>query len=126
MATRGKGVGRDVGREIGKSAVMTSVISARNLLRAAIVAAAAFELWYFSDSYRFAFVTLTGGKAPWLFNGWEAFAVGVAAPLCALAAAGLAIANRRLDVACLLLGAALLLYWSPIIPFVIAIALYGV
>lgn len=105
---------------------MTSVISARNLLRAAIVAAAALELWYFSDSYRFAFVTLTGGKAPWFLNIWETLAVGVAAPLCALAAAGLAVANVRLGVACLLLGAALLLYFSPIIPFVLAIAIYGI
>lgn len=105
---------------------MTSVISARHLLRAAIVAAAAFELWYFSDVYRFTYVTLTGGKAPWLLSIWETLAVGVAAPLCALAAAGLAIANVRLGVACLLLGAALLLYWSPIIPFVIAIAIHGI
>jgi hypothetical protein len=105
---------------------MTSVISARNLLRAAIVAAAAFQLWYFSGSYRFTFVTLTGGKAPWLLNSWEVLAHGVAAPLCALAAAGLAIANRRLGVACLLLGAALLLYFSPIIPFVIGVAIYGI
>lgn len=105
---------------------MTSAISARNLLRVTIVAAAAFELWYFSDAYRFTFVTLTGGKAPWLLNIWETLAHGVAAPLCALAAAGLAIANLRLGVACLLLGAALLLYWSPIIPFVIAITIYGV
>lgn len=111
---------------VGKDSGMTSVTSARNLLRAAIVAAAVFELWHFSDAYRFTLVTLTGGKAPWLLNIWETLAVGVGAPLCALAAAGLAIANRRLDVACLLLGAALLLYWSPIIPFVIAIALYGV
>ena len=105
---------------------MTSVTSARNLLRAAIVAAAALELWHFSDSYRKAFVTLTGGNAQWLLNGWEAFAVGVAAPLCALAAAGLAIANRRLGIACLLLGAALLLYWWPIIPFAIAVAIHGI
>lgn len=105
---------------------MTSVTLARNLLRAAIVAAAAFELWYFSDSYRKAFVTLTGGDAKWLLNGWEAFAVGVGAPLCALAAAGLAIADLRPGLAYLLLGAALLLYWSHIIPFVIAIAIYGI
>ncbi|MGV3633915.1 MAG: hypothetical protein ACO1NY_06160 [Pseudorhodoplanes sp.] len=102
------------------------MISAKMLPRAAIVAAAAFELWYFSDVYRFTFVTLTGGKAPWLYNAWEAFAVGLAAPLCALAAAGLAIANRRLAIACLLLGAALLLYFSPIIPFVLAIAIHGI
>jgi hypothetical protein len=105
---------------------MTSVISARNLLRAVIVAAAVFELWYFSDSYRFTLVTLTGGKAPWLLNIWEVLAHGVAAPLCALAAAALAIANRRLGVACALLGAAMLLYFSPIIPFVLAVAIYGI
>lgn len=104
---------------------MTRAISARSLLRAAIVAAAAFELWYFSDSYWKAFVTLTGGKAQWLLNGWEAFAVGVAAPLCAFAAAGLAIANRRLVIACLLLCAAMLLYFAPILPFAIAVMIYG-
>lgn len=105
---------------------MNRIMSATALLRAAIVAAAALELWYFSDSYRKAFVTLTGGDAQWLLNRWEVFAVGVAAPLCALAAAALAIANRRLCVACLLLVAALLLYWSPIIPFAIAVAIHGV
>lgn len=105
---------------------MAEVSLARNLLRAAIVAAAAFELWYFSDSYRSTFVTLTGGKASWLLNIWETLAHGVAAPLCALAAAGLAIANRRLGIACLLLGAALLFYFSPIIPFAIAVMIYGV
>lgn len=107
-------------------AKMTCVSLARNPLRAAIVAAAAFELWYFSDSYRFTVVTLTGGKAPWLLNIWETLAHGVAAPLCALAAAGLAIANRRLGIACLLLGVALLLYFSPIIPFVLAVMIHGI
>ncbi len=105
---------------------MTIATSARTLLRAAIVGVAALALWHFSDFYSKAFVTLTGGKAEWLLNRWEAFASGVAAPLCALAAAGLAIANRRLGMACLLLGAALLLYVSFIIPFILAIAIHGV
>ncbi len=104
---------------------MTIAISPRTLLRAAIVAAAALQLWYFSDFYWKAVVTLTGGEAQWLLNGWEAFASGVAAPLCALAAAALAIAWRRLMLACLLLGAALLLHVSFIIPFLIAIAIHG-
>jgi hypothetical protein len=105
---------------------MTGVTFKRNILRSAIVTAAAFELWHFSDDYWQAFVTLTGGEAQWLFNRWQAFAVGVAAPLCALAAAGLAIADRRLGIAGLLLVAALLLHWSPIIPFAIAVTIYGV
>lgn len=122
---REHGCGR-TGQRVGKGVGMTGLTFKRTILRATIVAAAAFELWYFSDDYWQAFVTLTGGQAQWLFNRWQAFAVGVAAPLCALAAAGLAIADRRLGIAGLLLVAALLLHWSPIIPFAIAVAIYGV
>jgi hypothetical protein len=105
---------------------MTIATSARTLLRAVIVGVAALALWHFSDFYGKAFVTLTGGEAQWMLNRWEAFASGVAAPLCALAAAAFAIAGRRLGLACLLLGAALLLYVSFIIPFVLGVVIHGV
>ncbi|HWV43827.1 hypothetical protein [Pseudorhodoplanes sp.] len=69
---------------------------AGSLLRVVIVAVAALALWYFSNFYGKAIVTLTGGQAQWLFSRSEAFLAGVAAPLCALATMGFAIAGRRL------------------------------
>lgn len=113
------------GTQLLRQGDMTLATSITTLLRMAIVGVAALALWHFSDFYGKAFITLTGGKAEWLLNGWEAFAAGVAAPLCALAAAGLAITNHRLGFACLLLGAALLLYVSFIIPFVLAVLIHG-
>lgn len=93
-------------------------------LRGLIVAVAAFELFHFSDGYRLAFDMLTGMSGPW-FDILFALGVGVIAPLCALAAAGLAIANRRLGLAAFLLAGALLVYWAPVIAFAIAVMIYG-
>lgn len=72
---------------------------AGSLLRVVIVAVAALALWYFSNFYGKAIVTLTGGQAQWLFSRSEAFLAGVAA---------------------------LLLYVSPILPFAIGVMIHGI
>ena len=46
-------------------------------------------------------------------------------PLCALAAAALAIMNRRIGLACILLVVTPLIYWSPVIAFAISVMIYG-
>lgn len=94
------------------------------LLRGLIVALAAFELFHFSEGMPLALEVLAGLDAPW-FDLLFAFGVGVVAPVCALAAALLAIANRRLGLAAILLVAALLIYWMPVIAFAIAVMIYG-
>ncbi|MFN3349897.1 hypothetical protein [Pseudorhodoplanes sp.] len=104
---------------------MTVATAAKSLLRTAIVAAAALQLWSFSELYRNAFVAFTGGEAQWLLDGWQAFAAGIAAPTCALAAAALAIADRKLTPACLLVTAALVLHVSFVFPFVLAVLIHG-
>lgn len=94
------------------------------LLRGLIVALTAFALLHFSEGMPLALEVLAGLDAPW-FDLLSAFGVGVAAPVCALTAAGLAIANRRLGLAAILLVAALLIYWMPVIAFAIAVMIYG-
>ncbi len=94
-------------------------MSARTLFRAAIVALAALQLFYFYRGFRLSFEGLMHGGAGWL-DILSAFS-----PLCLLAAAGLAIANTRLGLAVLLLIATPLLFSAPIIPFVIGVMIYG-
>lgn len=94
------------------------------MLRIAIIIVAALEIYWFSNSYRLAFETLSEGNAQW-FNVASALATGVIAPLCALAAAGLAIAGKRLGLAGILLCVGPALYLLPVIAFAIAIMIYG-
>ncbi len=67
------------------------------ILRIAIVLIAALELYWFSDGSALALEMLTPPIEwrPW-FNVLFAILVGIVAPLCALAAAGLAIVGKRL------------------------------
>jgi hypothetical protein len=64
------------------------------------------------------------GDVKW-FDTLFALATGVVGPLCALAAGALAIANRRLGLAGILLAVAPVIYWSPSIAFAIAVMIYG-
>jgi hypothetical protein len=93
-------------------------------LRIAIVFIAAIEIYFFSDSFRLAFETLTEGGAQW-FNVASAIGTGVIAPLLALAAAGLSLAGKRLGLAGILLCLAPVPYVLPVIAFGIAVAIYG-
>lgn len=96
------------------------------VLRIAIVVIAALELYWFADGYRLSFDTLV---PPWndvaWFNLLFALGNGVIVPLCALAAAGLAIAGKRLGLAGTLLCIAPVVYAIPVISFGIAVAIYG-
>lgn len=94
------------------------------ILRGLIVALAAFELYHVSDGMPLALEVLAGMDAKW-FDMLFALGVGILAPLCALAAAALAVMNRRLVLACVLIGVALLVYWMPVIAFAIAVMIYG-
>jgi hypothetical protein len=95
------------------------------ILRIAIVAAAAFALYWFRDGYRLSWEMLAPPyDGPW-FNYLFAFGNGVIVPLCALAAAGLASAGKRLGLAALLLVAAAVVYVLPVVAFAIGVMIYG-
>ena len=95
-------------------------------LRIAIVVIAALELYWLRHGYRLSWDTLA---PPWndvaWFNLLFALGNGVIVPLCALAAAGLAIAGKRLGLAGILLCIAPVVYAIPVISFGIAVAIYG-
>ena len=96
------------------------------LLRIAILLVAALELYWLSDGYRLSWDTLA---PPWddvaWFNLLFALGNGVIVPLCALAAAGLAIAGKRLGLAGILLCIAPAVYVLPVVAFGIGVAIYG-
>lgn len=94
------------------------------ILRGLIVALAAFELYHFSDGMPLAFEMLEAMDGNW-FESLFALAMGIIAPLCAIAAALLAIMNRQLVLACVLLPLAFLIYWMPSIAFAISVMIYG-
>jgi hypothetical protein len=94
------------------------------VVRSLILAAALLELGHFTDRMPLAFEMLAGMDGKW-FDMLSALATGIAAPLCALAAGLLAIANRKLGLAGALLATALLIFWAPAIAFAIAVAIYG-
>lgn len=95
------------------------------LLRSVILAAALLEFGYFfTDGMPLALEILAEGGVKW-FDTLFALATGVVGPLCALAAGALAIANRRLGLAGILLALAPVIYWSPSIAFAIAVMIYG-
>lgn len=79
------------------------------LLRSLILAAALLELLHFTDGMPLAVELLAGGGLKW-FDLLFALATGIAGPLCALAAGALAIANRRLGLAAILLAVAPAIY----------------
>lgn len=94
-------------------------MSARTILRAAIVALAALAFVFSYRAFRLAF-------EPILHGGWNWLDIlSALSPLCLIAAASLAIANTRLVLASLLLIATPLLLFAPIIPFVIGVLLSG-
>lgn len=97
---------------------------ALTILRGFIVVAAAFALYSFTDGMPLALGVLAEGGLTGI-DALFALATGVAGPLCALAAGALAIMNRRLGLACILLVAAPLIYWSPVIAFAISVMIYG-
>jgi hypothetical protein len=95
------------------------------ILRVAIVVIAALELYWFRDGYRLSWEMLAPPyEGPW-FNYLFAFLVGIVAPGCALAAAGLAIAGKRLGLALILLCVAVIAYWVPPGTMIIGIMIYG-
>ena len=96
------------------------------LLRVAIVVIAALELYWFSDGYALSWDTLA---PPWddvqWFNLLFSLGNGVIVPLSALAAAGLAIAGKRLGLAAILLVVAAVVYVLPVVAFGIGIMICG-
>jgi hypothetical protein len=95
------------------------------ILRITIVVIAALALYWFSDGYRLSWDTLAPPyEGPW-FNYLFAFGNGVIVPLSAIAAAGLAIAGKRLGLAALLLVAAAVVYVLPVVAFAIGVMIYG-
>jgi hypothetical protein len=98
----------------------------RLTLRVAIVVIAALELYWFSDGYALSWDTLV---PPWddvvWFNLLFALGNGVIVPLCALVAAGLGIAGKRLGLAGILLCVGPVLYALPVIAFGVGIMIYG-
>jgi hypothetical protein len=95
------------------------------VLRIAIVLIAALEIYWFSDGYALAFETLTPPVEGAWFNVLFSILVGIVSPLCALVAAGLAIAGKRLGLAGILLCAAPVAYVVPSITFLIGVMIYG-
>lgn len=95
------------------------------MLRIAIIIIAALEIFWFSDSFSLALDTLAEPRDAQGFNVASALAAGVFAPLCALAAAGLALAGKRLGLATILLCVGPATYLLPVIAFGIGIAIYG-
>ena len=97
------------------------------ILRVAIVVIAALELyWFFSDGSALALEVLTPPISwrPW-FHVPFSILVGIVAPLCALVAAGLAIAGKRLGLAGVLLCVAVIAYYVPPAATIAAIMIYG-
>jgi hypothetical protein len=95
------------------------------MLRIAIIIIAALEIYWFSDTFSLSIEVLTPpSEGPW-FNRAFALLMGVIAPLCAIAAGGLALAGKRLGLAGILLCVAPVLYMVPSIAFGIAVAIYG-
>lgn len=95
------------------------------ILRIAIVVVAAFALYWFRDGYALSWEVLTPPyEGPW-FNLLFSFGNGVIVPLSALAAAGLAIAGKRLGLALILLVVAAVVYVIPVVTMIIGIMIYG-
>jgi len=97
------------------------------LLRLIIVAIAGYAIWQFSDSFSLAVSTLAKpAEARW-FNVLTALDEGVVGPALAVAVAAvaLAIANKRLRLAAILAGMALIFYFVPLVAFFIGIMIYG-
>jgi hypothetical protein len=98
----------------------------RLIFRVAIVVMAALALYWFSDGSALALEVLTPPIAwrPW-FTVPFAILVGIVAPLCALVAAGLAIAGKRLGLAVILLCVGMVAYYMPPATTVVGIMIYG-
>jgi len=96
------------------------------LPRVAIVVIAALELYWFSDGSALALEVLMPPIAwrPW-FTVPFAILVGIVAPLCALVAAGLAIAGKRLGLAGILLCVGMVAYYVPPAATIVGIMIYG-
>lgn len=94
-------------------------------LRIAVVVIAALELYWFSDGYALSFEMLADPFGLKWYDLLFSLGSGVIAPLCALAAAGLAIAGKRLGLAGILLCVAPVIYALPVIAFAIAVMIYG-
>ena len=77
------------------------------------------------DGYRLSFDTLAHPFDATWFNLLFSLGNGIIVPLCALAAAGLAIAGKRLGLAGILLCIAPVVYAIPVIIFGIAVTIYG-
>jgi hypothetical protein len=95
------------------------------LLRLTIIVIAGFAIWQFSDAFSLAMETLAKPREALWFNVLSALAEGVLGPGLAIAAIALAAANKRLLLAAIIAGLALVIYVMPIVAFIIGIAIYG-
>ena len=95
------------------------------LLRLIIVAISGYAIWQFSDNFSLAVSTLAKPAEAGWFNVLTALDEGVVGPALAVAAVALAIANKRLRLAAILAGMALIFYFVPLVAFFIGIMIYG-
>ena len=94
------------------------------MLRFVIAIAATLELAYFYTEMPFPLAKMIDLNARW-FNILSGLCMAVFAPLLAAAALTLAAMGRRLGIAGILLAAAPVVYWSPVIAFFIGMMIYG-
>ena len=95
------------------------------LLRLIIIFVAGIAIWKFSDACSLAWHTLANPREARWFDVLSALAEGVLGPGLAMTAIGLAAANKRLLLAAIVVGFALVFYVLPIVAFIIGIAIYG-
>ena len=96
----------------------------RLFFRIAIIAAAGYMIWLFSDRYLNDMEILTHRDARW-FNVLFAISESVLAPVLSIAAILLAAANKHLGYAALAAGAAAFFFILPFATFFIGIMIYG-
>src|SRR5688572_21779798 len=91
------------------------------IIRLVIILIAGYAIWTFSDTFSLAMGTLAKpGESRW-FDVLSALHHLVLGPALAVAAIALAIANKRLLLAAILEGIALVVYAIPLIAFMIGI-----
>jgi hypothetical protein len=95
------------------------------IIRLAIILIAGYALWEFSDTFSLALAILAKPQESRWFNVLSALHELVLGPALAVAAMALAIANKRLLLAAILEGTALVVYFIPLIVFLASMMIYG-
>jgi hypothetical protein len=95
------------------------------LLRLTIIVISGFAIWQFSEACSLAMETLAKPREARWFDVLSALAEGALGQGLAIAAIALAAANKRLVLAAIIAGLALVIYVMPIAAFIIGVAIYG-